>query len=280
MTGLTRQDMADHTPAAEAGATGAPVTTVANVALIIPARDEAENIPALMRSIPPRLFRCVILVDNGSTDATAELAHQAGATVLHEPQAGYGAACLRAVHWLAENREQESEPDVVAFIDADLADDPGLLPRICAPAIDGSADLVIGSRPRLAGPGALTPVQRLGNGLSCLLIRLLTGQRHSDLGPMRAIRWPTLVALRMADRTWGWTVEMQYKTAARGFRVQFVDVPYRPRRAGRSKISGTIAGSVRAGTRILLTIARLRWQERRRQKAAARQRTSRPHPQP
>lgn len=226
------------------------------VDLVIPARNEELNIGALLAALPRATLRHVIVADNGSTDRTAKLAQDHGAVVVHEPQRGYGAACLAGLGWIAA---LDDPPDVVAFIDADLADDPALLPTLCAPITNNKADLVIGSRRRLAQPGALTSSQRFGNALACRLIRLVTGQRYSDLGPMRAIRWSRLQTLAMSDRTWGWTVEIQFKAATQGLRFAEIDVPYRPRNAGQSKISGSWIGSVRAGWKIITTIAKLWW---------------------
>ncbi len=232
-------------------------TELGAVDLIIPARNEQENIPALLAALPWPRLRHVIVADNGSTDQTAHLAQQGGATVVYEPQRGYGAACLAGLAWVAAQRRP---PDIVAFIDADLADDPAQLARLCQPIAAGQADMVVGSRRRLAQPGALTLPQCVGNTLACAMIRMTTGQRFTDLGPMRAARWSSFVGLAMSDRTWGWTVEMQYKAAASGLRVIELDVPYRPRRAGTSKISGSLVGSVRAGWKILITIGKLWWQ--------------------
>ena len=226
------------------------------VDLITPARNEEINITALLQALPWEVLRHVVVADNGSTDRTAELARAGGATVVHESQRGYGAACLAGLAWI---ESQGDSPDIVAFIDADLADDPAMLPELCRHIEEGQADLVIGSRHRLAQPGALTRTQRFGNLLACRLIRLITGQRYRDLGPMRAVRWSSLQSLEMSDRTWGWTVEMQFKAASQHLRIAEVDVPYRPRRAGTSKISGTIMGSVRAGYKILATIGKLWW---------------------
>lgn len=215
--------------------------------------------PALLAALPWPELRRVVIVDNGSTDRTAELARDSAAVVVSEPRRGYGAACLRGLRHLADD-----PPEVVAFVDGDLCDDPQLLPAVFAPIIAGEAELVIASRVKLALPGALTLPQRVGNALSCRLITLLTGERYSDLGPMRAIRWSSLDRLDMRDTTWGWTVEMQFKAAAMGMTIREIDVPYRPRRAGHSKISGSLIGSVRAGSKILTTLARLWWRQRRR----------------
>jgi glycosyltransferase involved in cell wall biosynthesis len=232
------------------------------VDLIIPARNEAPNLAAVLAAVPRDVIRRVIVADNGSTDDTAAVARAGGAVVVHEPRRGYGSACLAGLGAI-ESDSATPRPQAVAFLDADLADDPARLRDIVAPILRGQADLVIGSRPRLAQPGALTPVQRFGNALSCTLIRLCTGVRYSDLGPLRAVRYTELVALAMADTTWGWTVEMQYKAAARRLRVREIDVPYHPRRAGVSKISGSLVGSAKAGYKILTTIAKLWWSEGR-----------------
>ena len=235
-----------------------PAAARARIDLVIPVRNEQENISTLLAAIPRDLVRRVVVADNGSTDQTAALAGRGGATVVSEPQRGYGAACLAGIGFLGHT----GAPDIIAFMDGDLADDPGFLARVCQPVVDARADLVIASRRRLAEPGALTAPQLLGNTLACTLIRCLTGARYSDLGPMRAIRWSSLQALNMKDRTWGWTVEMQYKAAVQGLRTEHLDVPYRRRRAGQSKISGTVLGSIRAGVGILSTIGFLWWQTR------------------
>ena len=178
-----------------------------------------------------------------------------------EPRPGYGHACLAGLAACAS--DPEGPPDAVAFLDADLADDPSHLPRLAGPVLAGEADLALAARHALAERGALDPHQRFGNALACSLIGLATGRRYRDLGPMRVVAWSALERLDMRDRTWGWTVEMQLKAATRGLRVLELDTPYRPRRAGRSKISGSVIGSVRAGSKILTTVARLWWVERR-----------------
>jgi glycosyltransferase involved in cell wall biosynthesis len=233
------------------------------VDVVIPALDERPNIDALfdaLAALPDGTVRHVVVGDNGSTDGTDEAAEARGAIVVHEPQRGYGAACLKALAWIAD---QDEPPDVVAFLDADLADDPAALPDVIRPIAVGDAEVVIGSRVRLAEPGALNVVQRFGNRLACLLMSVLGGRKYTDLGPLRATTWPTLQRMKMADRTWGWTVEMQMKTALLDIPIAEVDVPYRRRPGGRSKISGTVRGVISAGSKIIGTILGLWWHRRR-----------------
>jgi glycosyltransferase involved in cell wall biosynthesis len=190
-----------------------------------------------------------VVADNGSTDGTARVAREHGARVVHAPLRGYGNACLAALAAL-------DSPDVVAFLDADFSDHPEELPAVLAPILEGRADLVIGSR--MLGrrePGAMLPQALFGNRLATLLMRLLWGARFTDLGPFRAIRADSLRELHMADRDFGWTVEMQVKAARAGLRCVEVPVSYR-RRVGRSKITGTLRGTLLASHKILTTILR------------------------
>jgi len=199
----------------------------------------------------------VIVVDNGSSDRTTDVATAAGATVVEEPQRGYGAACLKGLAAIDESSTDGSAPPrAVVFLDADYSDDPGLLPDLVQPILDGTADFVLGSR--LMGrrePGAMPPQSVFGNRLACLLMRVLLGIRYTDLGPFRAIDYRRLCELGMTDRNFGWTVEMQIKAAWRNLRICEIPVPYR-RRIGESKISGTVWGSVRAGWKILYLIGK------------------------
>lgn len=215
------------------------------VTVIIPALNEAEAIPSVLRDIPKWVDQ-VIVADNGSTDDTADLARAAGAQVVPVPQRGYGAACLGALAALGD-------ADVVVFLDADYSDDPKGMHRLVDPILRGDVELVLGSRTD-AGRDVLTVPQRFGNRLACVLIRWIWGQRYCDLGPFRAIERGALERLDMKDTSFGWTVEMQIKAARLGLRVQEVEVPYRPR-IGQSKISGTVIGTVRAGYGILSIIA-------------------------
>lgn len=226
--------------------------------LVIPAFNESANIDPLFDALALHrsTVRHIVVGDNGSTDDTAARCTARGAIVVHEPQRGYGAACLKALDWI---RAQSEQPDAIVFLDADLSDDPAELERLLAPIRAGEAAIVIGSRTNRAEVGALNTVQRFGGWLACTLMHLATGRRYTDLGPFRAITPDTIARLHMSDRTWGWTVEMQMKAAILNLPVVEVDVAYRRRHAGRSKISGTIRGVWRAGWKILTTIAILWW---------------------
>lgn len=225
----------------------------ASVAVIIPALNEEAAIPGVIARIPAWVDR-IIVVDNGSTDATTRAAIDAGARVVHEPRRGYGRACLAGIR---ELEPPNANADIIVFLDGDGSDFPEQMPDLVEPIANGVADMVIGSRTRgIMSVGAMTPPQRIGNALAPWLIGLLWGARFSDLGPFRAIRASSLRALRMDDTTFGWTVQMQIR-AARA-RMTFLEVPvdYGRRKAGRSKISGTALGVIRAGAKILSSTAR------------------------
>lgn len=230
------------------------------VDLIIPARNEQSNITEVLKQLPASLLRNIIVVDNGSTDDTAKLARSSGAIVIHEAKPGYGGACLAGLKRIEQNAQSHLAPlpDAVAFIDADLSDDCTTLQAMIDHVINEQADMVIAGRVRLAKPGALTITQRFGNALACSLIYIATGRRYHDLGPMRIIRWRSLEMLDMKDRSWGWTVEMQYKAAAAKMTCIEIDSPYHQRQGGVSKISGSIIGSFKAGVKIIYTIIKLR----------------------
>lgn len=214
-----------------------------SVSVIIPALNEETSIAKVIAAIPEWVDD-IVVVDNGSTDATGDIAENAGARVVFEPRRGYGQACLSGIAAL-------DNPDVIVFLDADFSDDPRCMDGLVDPIADGKADLVIGSRTLgKCEAGALTPQARFGNWLACRLIRLFWGIRCTDLGPFRAIAADSLQRLDMRDPDYGWTVEMQIKAASRGLRVQEAPVPYR-RRIGKSKISGTLRGVIGAGTKIL-----------------------------
>ena len=220
-------------------------------AVIIPALDEEAAIGNVIAGIPEPFRRRIIVVDNGSRDKTAEVAERAGARVIQEPERGYGAACLRGLAHLASD-----PPRIVVFLDADQSDDPSEMNALVLPLETGLADLAIGSR--VLGErerGALPVHARLGNALATALIRILYRAHYTDLGPFRAAKWEALQGLHMQDRDFGWTVEMQVKAARARLRVLEVPVRYR-RRRGRSKISGTVGGTFRAGKKILWVVFR------------------------
>lgn len=218
------------------------------IGVVIPARDEERAIAQVVGGIPAWVD-IIIVADNGSRDGTAECAAQAGATVVREPEAGYGAACLAGIAALPP-------VDIVVFVDGDHSDHTEDMADLTDPILEGRADLVIGSRALGdVEPGAMMPQQVFGNWLATRLVRLIWGVRYTDLGPFRAIRRDALDRLAMADRTFGWTVEMQIKAIERGLRVIEVPARYR-RRIGVSKISGTVRGTVLAGTKILSLIGR------------------------
>jgi glycosyltransferase involved in cell wall biosynthesis len=220
-------------------------------ALILPALDEEAAIGVTLDRVPRGLYRQIIVADNGSRDRTAEVARAHGATVVHEPERGYGAACLRGIAALPEGI------DAVVFMDADASDDPAEAALLLEPIYNRRADLVIGSRTLgLAEKGALEPHQIFGNRLATWLIRLLFGHRYTDLGPFRAISAGALRRLGMRDRNYGWTIEMQIKALRQGLRVVEVPVSCR-RRIGVSKISGNWRASMAAGGKIIWTVFRL-----------------------
>jgi glycosyltransferase involved in cell wall biosynthesis len=225
------------------------------VDVLIPALNEEATIGQVVAAVRAcgQPVRHVVVIDNGSTDRTQKLAEEAGALVVSEPARGYGSACLRGLLFL---EQQKHPPDVVVFLDADGSDDAADLGRLLD-AILGGADLAIGSRTLgVAEPGSLAPAQRVGNAVAVNLIRAVYGQRYTDLGPFRAIRYPALLALGMGDKDYGWTVEMQVKAVRRGLRIVEVPVRYHRRRGGESKISATVRGSIGAGAKILYTIFR------------------------
>jgi glycosyltransferase involved in cell wall biosynthesis len=219
-----------------------------SVVVIIPAQNEEQSISRVIAEIPRPLVSSIIVVDNGSSDRTAQVARLAGAMVIAEPRRGYGYACLAGI----EHAMKES-PAAIVFLDGDYSDFPGDLPLLVA-GIDDGYDLVIGSR--ILGRherGALLPQALFGNWLATTLIRLFWGYRFTDLGPFRAIRTEALVRMHMSDPTYGWTVEMQIKAAKLKLRCTEVPVRYR-KRIGRSKVTGTLAGTVKASAKILTVI--------------------------
>ncbi|HKD12547.1 MAG TPA: glycosyltransferase family 2 protein [Thermoanaerobaculia bacterium] len=220
------------------------------VSVVIPVFNERESLPLVVGDIPRAAISEIVVVDNGSTDGTDLVARGLPVRVVREPRRGYGSACLAGVAALSS-----APPDVIVFLDGDYSDHPEELTLLLS-AIGGGADLAIGSRALgNAEPGALLPQARFGNRLACFLIRLLYGHRYTDLGPFRAIRWEAYQRLGMEDTNFGWTCEMQVKALRHGLSIAEVPVSYR-RRVGVSKITGTLWGTVRAGYKILWTIAR------------------------
>lgn len=220
--------------------------------LIVPALNEEDVLGTTLSRLPAGVFDTVIVADNGSRDRTAAIARAAGATVVQEPERGYGAACLKAIAALP--------PDcaIVVFLQADSSEDAAEAAALLAPIREGRADLVLGSRTLgRAEPGALLPHQEWGNRLACWLILRLYRFHYTDLGPFRAIRADALHRLAMRDRNYGWTVEMQVRALEEGLRVIEVPVSYRKRLAGVNKVSGNWKASLRAGYTILATIGRL-----------------------
>ena len=221
------------------------------IAVILPALNEAEVIGDVLDAIP-KVARAIV-VDNGSTDETADRARAHGAHVLREPNRGYGSAVLCGLAYLASD-----PPDVVVVLDADHAERPELLPDLVQPIFDGRADCVFSDRSVIAEAASLTAPQRVGNLLATRIIHRWTGVTFRDLGPFRALSWHAVEVLNLQDQTWGFNVEMQLKAVERGLRILELPLPYRVRQGGHSKISGTISGTVRAGYKILLTLARHR----------------------
>ena len=217
------------------------------VDVIIPAYNEAQSIASVIRDIPS-LVRDIVVVNNGSTDATAEFAEKAGATVLFQPEKGYGNACLKGMEYLHSKSEL---PTIVVFIDGDYSDYPEQMPELLAPILNNGYDFVIGARDKsLREKGSMTAPQIFGNALATKLMKWLFGGKFTDLGPFRAIRYPALLSLQMEDKTYGWTVEMQLKALRKKLNYTEVPVKYR-KRIGVSKVSGTVKGAIFAGVKIL-----------------------------
>ena len=218
-------------------------------AVIIPAFNEEQSISKVIDEIPKQLVEEIIVVNNNSTDRTGSIAEQAGATVLFESFKGYGASCLKGIEYI------KSKPvDVVVFLDGDFSDYPGEIENLLAPIINDDYDFVLGSR--VSGKrekGALPVQSRIGSIIAGFLIQLFWGVKFTDLGPFRAIKFEKLVSLGMKDKWFGWTVEMQIKAAKKYLKILEVPVSYR-KRIGKSKVTGTVKGSVMAGVIILKTI--------------------------
>ena len=220
---------------------------VSRISIIIPAYNEESSIGLVLDALPQEKIYEIIVVDNGSTDATARVAQEHGARVVKEPRKGYGSACRKGI-------DELDAPDIVVFIDGDFSDFPVEIVLLIGPIEAGEKDFVLGSRMIFPKSQlALLPQARYGNRLAILLIKLFFKYEFTDLGPFRAIRYSSLISLGMQDRDFGWTVEMQIKAVRNGLRIHEVPVNYR-KRIGISKITGTISGTIRAGTKIIYTI--------------------------
>lgn len=223
------------------------------IVVIIPAYNEENSIAKVIHALPAKLVTEIIVVDNNSTDNTSNKAKQAGATVLFQQLKGYGNACLTGIEYL---KNMKTPPAIVVFIDGDYSDYPEQLPVVIKPIIEEDYDMVIGSRNLgLKAKGSMMPQQVLGNKLATTLMKWLYKTNYTDLGPFRAIKYKSLIALNMADKNYGWTVEMQLKAAKLKMKTCEVAVDYR-KRIGVSKVSGTVKGTLGAGYKIITTIFR------------------------
>jgi glycosyltransferase involved in cell wall biosynthesis len=218
-----------------------------SVSLVIPAYNEAECIGPLLAEIPPGLVNQVIVADNGSTDGTGEIARQAGAIVMVEPRRGYGYACAAGASAAAG--------DIVVFMDGDGSFVPGELDRLIEILKNGKVELALGSRNlQPMSPGAMPPHQLFGNRFVAQLLNRMYGIRITDMGPFRALRRDLLALLDMKEFTYGWPVEMMVKVARRKLPIREAPVTYRPRFAGKSKVGGTVRGTVLTTYRIFSVI--------------------------
>ncbi|WP_179337081.1 glycosyltransferase family 2 protein [Winogradskyella ludwigii] len=221
-----------------------------NIKVIIPAYNEEESIPLVIKDIPSIVDE-IIVISNNSTDNTEINAKNAGATVLVENRKGYGFACLKGLEYISQ---QEKKPDIVVFLDGDYSDYPEELTKIIEPIITDNIDFVIGSRVKeLRETGSMTTPQIFGNWLATSLMGLFFKSTFTDLGPFRAIKYTKLLGLKMEDKTYGWTVEMQLKVLKQKLSYREISVNYR-NRIGVSKVSGTIKGAIFAGVKILTWI--------------------------
>lgn len=225
--------------------------TTQKIAVIIPAINEEKSIGKVIGEIPKELSAEIIVCNNGSTDQTELVAKQCGAIVLTETRKGYGWACLKGMEYLSSKTEK---PDIVVFIDGDYSDYPQEMTAVIKPILEDQFDFVIGSR-ALGNRqrGSMTFPQVFGNWLATKLMRLFHRVKYSDLGPFRAIRYDSLMALGMKDKTYGWTIEMQIKAAKNKLKITEVPVNYK-KRIGVSKVSGTAKGTILAGYKIIFTI--------------------------
>jgi glycosyltransferase involved in cell wall biosynthesis len=225
---------------------------MSHVSVIIPALNEEEPIGGVVREcLATGLPDDVVVVDNGSTDRTAERAREAGARIVTAPR-GYGRACM------AGTRALSSECDIVVFLDGDGSDVPALMNQLVEPIMRGTHDFVIGSRARgQREAGSMNFQQILSGRIAGFVLRLLYGVRYTDMCPFRAIRRDALLKLDMREDTYGWNLEMQMKAARAGLRILEIPVNHRRRAGGESKVSGTLRGTFIAGSRIIATLVRV-----------------------
>jgi glycosyltransferase involved in cell wall biosynthesis len=223
------------------------------VSVIIPALNEEEPIAGVVREVAAtKIPADIIVVDNGSTDRTAERACDAGARVMSEPVPGYGRACMAGIRALSP------ECDIVVFLDGDGSDCPELMNQLVDPIAAGTRDFVIGSRTRgQREPGSMNFQQIIAGRIAGWILRLLYGVRYTDMCPFRAIRRNALEKLGMREQTYGWNLEMQMKAARIGLRILEIPVNHRRRAGGESKVSGTLRGTFIAGARIIATLLRI-----------------------
>jgi glycosyltransferase involved in cell wall biosynthesis len=235
---------------------------IGHIAVVIPTLDEGDSIGDVIRRIPRDLVSRVIVADGGSRDATVERAANAGADVI-TPGPGYGRACLTAARTAAGC-------EIVVFMDGDGADDPQAIARLVQPILGGERDFVIGSRARgNRAPGSIAWHQLAAGWLAGWAIRILYGVRYTDMCALRAIRRDALLDLGMREATYGWNIEMQMRAAAAGLRILEIPVDYHCRIAGRSKVAGSLRGSLKAGARIMMTLARVAIDARRSRRGKA-----------
>lgn len=226
-----------------------------HIAVIIPAFNEENSVGKVVKDIPKDWVKEIIVCNNNSNDDTRKNAISAGAIVVDEPTKGYGNACLKGMAYLKENN---ITPDIVVFIDADYSDYPEQLPDLVAPITNDNMDLVIGSRALGAKQKrSMTPQQIFGNWLATKLIKWFYKIEFTDLGPFRAVTYDALMRIDMQDKTFGWTVEMQVKAAKQKMNCTEIPVDYRVR-IGKSKVSGTLKGTIMAGYKIITTIFKYR----------------------
>ncbi len=235
-------------------------SSLSRVAALIPALNEAGSIGAVVHELRRRGVERIVVADNGSTDETAQVVREAGGRVVHEPRRGYGRACLAGLAHLFGHGDP---PDVILFLDGDGADELASIPELVGPVLDGEAEMAIGRRVSGRDVGNARTHARVGSRVMLRLARWIHGLEAEDLGPFRAVSRTLLHRMQMDDPTWGWTLQMQLRAHHLGAPVVEVEVPRRPRTAGRSKVSGSLWISVRAGVRMGWTLVREWWWGRR-----------------